>query len=116
MWHVRHMKDPREVVDLSIMPAYPHMYEDDIQYDVIQPRVDAMAMLGVPYGEAVNKAEDMARAQAEQIRQEILAEGGPDLKDKDIIALIAYLQRLGTDIFKAPPEGDGATEAPTAKR
>ncbi len=113
MWHVRHMKNPREVVDLSIMPAYPHMFDDDIAYDVIQPRVDAMAMLGVPYGEAVNSAEDMARQQAEQIRQEILAEGGPDLKDKDIIALIAYLQRLGTDIFKTPPEGDGAQE-PTA--
>jgi len=114
MWHVRHMKNPREVVENSIMPPYAHMYDDDIDYSVIQPRVDVMAMLGVPYGEAVNSAEDMARQQAELIRQEIIAEGGPDLKDKDIIALIAYLQRMGTDIFKTPPEGDTSQEAPTA--
>ncbi|MEM1031540.1 MAG: cytochrome-c oxidase, cbb3-type subunit I [Myxococcota bacterium] len=114
MWHVRHMKNPQDVVDLSIMPGYPHMFDDDIDYPAIQPRVDAMAMLGVPYGKAVTSAEEMARAQAEQIRQEIIAEGGPDLKDKDIIALIAYLQRLGTDIFKAPPNKEGSSESPTA--
>jgi cbb3-type cytochrome oxidase cytochrome c subunit len=63
-----------------------------------------MAMLGVPYGEAVQRAEEMARAQAAEIGAEIAKQGGPaDLADKQIVALTAYLQRLGTDALKAPP-------------
>jgi cytochrome c oxidase cbb3-type subunit I/II len=58
-----------------------------------------MAMLGVPYGRAVKSAEPMARAQAGAIAAELRSQGGPaGLEDKKIVALIAYLQRLGTDI------------------
>ncbi len=111
MWHVEHMRDPAKVTKGSIMPRYPWLFEQDIDYDVVQPRVDAMAMLGVPYGEAVlGKAAEMAREQAAQIAAEIREAGGPDLTDKEIVALIAYLQRLGTDIKKgAAPDGGGAT-------
>ena len=63
-----------------------------------------MAMLGVPYGKALYEAEAMARTQAKQIAGEIEAQGGPkDLESKQIVALVAYLQRLGTDIKQAPP-------------
>jgi cytochrome c oxidase cbb3-type subunit I/II len=102
LWHLRHMNNPRDVVSDSIMPSYPWMLEDDIAFDAIQPRVDAMTMLGVPYGDAVTQAESLARAQAATVRREIVAQGGEDPGDKDIVALIAYLQRLGTDIFKTP--------------
>ena len=111
-WHVEHMRAPDSITKGSIMPPYPWLLKNDIEYASIQPRVDAMAMLGTPYGKALDQAENMAREQAESISSSIAAQGGPDLKDKDIIALIAYLQRLGTDIKKKPKK----TEKPIATR
>jgi cytochrome c oxidase cbb3-type subunit I/II len=104
LWHVRHMEDPTSTTPQSIMPGYPWMLTDDLAFDTIQARVDVMAMLGVPYGEAVRRGEAMAREQAAQVADEIARQGGPrGLESKQIVALIAYLQRLGTDIKKAPP-------------
>ncbi|MEC9374586.1 MAG: cytochrome-c oxidase, cbb3-type subunit II, partial [Planctomycetota bacterium] len=114
-WHVRHMENPRQIVQGSIMPSYEHLLEKDINFEDIQQRVNVMAMLGVPYGDAVKNAPEMARAQAEQIAAELVEQGGYDgMAEKQIIALVAYLQRLGTDISKAPPpaEGDAAPAAP----
>jgi len=100
LWHVRHMADPRSITQRSIMPAYPRMISDRIDFAGIQKRVDAMAMLGVPYGDAVKGiAPQMARVQAKQIADGIASQGGPTgLEDKEIVALTAYLQRLGRDI------------------
>ncbi len=99
LWHVRHMEDPRAITAKSIMPAYASMLTTPLDFDVIQKRVDAFVMLGVPYGEAVRNAPAMAREQAAQIAAEIEAQGGPKgLGDREIIAMVAYLQRLGTDI------------------
>src|SRR5207253_9466147 len=53
LWHVRHMEDPRSITAKSIMPTYAHMLRDPLDFASIQKRVDVMAMLGVPYGEAV---------------------------------------------------------------
>ena len=103
LWHVRHMEDPRSTTPQSIMPRYPWLLKDDLDFDGIQKRVDVMVMLGVPYGEAVNHAREMAQAQALQVATEIVAQGGPNgLKDKKIVALVAYLQRLGRDIKNVP--------------
>ncbi len=103
LWHVRHMDDPTSTTEQSIMPRYPWMLEDDIEFEKIQGRVDVMTMLGVPYGDAVNKAEEMAREQAKEIADEVVAQGGPEgLEEKKIVALTAYLQRMGTDISKQP--------------
>ncbi len=99
LWHVTHFNNPRDIVTGSIMPAYPHFALNQIPWAVIQPRVNVMAMLGVPYGDAVNNAEKMARAQAITIAADIEENGGPaNLQEKDIVALIAYVQRLGQDI------------------
>jgi cytochrome c oxidase cbb3-type subunit I/II len=114
LWHVRHMEDPQAITPQSIMPAYPWLSTKPIDFSVIQPRVDAMVMLGVPYGEAVQRAEEMAREQARTIGEEIVAQGGPaGLEDKEIVALVAYLQRLGTDI-KKPAPGTGESTTPVA--
>jgi len=102
LWHVRHMDDPTSITEKSIMPRYPWLLSDSIEFSVIQGRVDAMVMLGVPYGDVVNTAEAVARAQAQSIASEIVKQGGPaDLGDKKIVALTAYLQRLGVDIKNA---------------
>jgi cytochrome c oxidase cbb3-type subunit I/II len=80
------------------------MLDADTDFGGVQARVDAMLMLGVPYGDLIDRAEGVAREQAHQISQEIVAQGGPDgLADKQIVAIVAYLHRLGTDLFRAPP-------------
>ena len=107
LWHLRHLENPRSTSIGSVMPSYPHLLTDDIPWDVIQPRVDAMAMLGVPYdAQALTHADSIARKQADDVCKALAAAGGPkDLQAKDVIALIAYLQRLGRDIQLEPPGG-----------
>ena len=101
LWHVRHMEAPSSITPKSVMPAYPHLITKELDFAGIQSRVDAMVMLGVPYGDAVRegKAPEMAREQARRIAAGIESQGGPrGLETKQIIALTAYLQRLGQDI------------------
>jgi cytochrome c oxidase cbb3-type subunit I/II len=58
-----------------------------------------MRSLGVPYPEGYeNVAIAEARKQAEQIALDLQTAGAPANPNTEIIALIAYLQRLGTDI------------------
>ena len=110
LWHVRHFQDPSAVVQNSIMPAYAHLQTRALDFDGIQARVDAMVMLGVPYGDAVNRAPAMAREQATALAAGIESAGGPaGLADREVIALIAYLQRLGKDIKAAPLAAAGGT-------
>ena len=99
-WHLRHLDNPRSTSKGSIMPRYPHLLRDDIDYGSIQARINAMVTLGVPYGDDAKRgAAAMARAQAEEVSAKLVKNGGPTGKThKDVIALIAYLQRLGVDI------------------
>jgi cytochrome c oxidase cbb3-type subunit I/II len=99
-WHYEHMLDPRSMSPGSIMPRYPWLYEKDIDVDIIPAKIRAMQTLGVPYAEGYDaQAVADLEAQANEIAAE-LKEGGVADADakKEIIALIAYLQRLGTDI------------------
>jgi cytochrome c oxidase cbb3-type subunit I/II len=104
LWHVRHFENPVSITARSIMPAYPHFLTKTLDFEQIQSRVDAMAMIGVPYGDAVRgQAPAMARAQAEEIAAEIERQGGPSgLADKQITAMVAYMQRLGMDLKQQP--------------
>ncbi|MEN9578269.1 MAG: hypothetical protein RJA70_1278, partial [Pseudomonadota bacterium] len=115
LWHVRHMDNPRDTTPQSIMPAYPWLINNDLDFSVIQPRVDAMVMLGVPYGDAVNHAEALARSQATKIGGEIVVQGGQaGLERKQIVALVAYLQRLGTDLYADEPKATALAPAQVA--
>jgi len=100
LWHLRHFENPRSTSKKSVMPPYPHLLSDSIDWGVIQKRVDAMAMLGVPYNaQALSDAQGLAHRQADELAAQLVAQGGPTgMADKDVIALIAYLQRLGKDI------------------
>jgi len=104
LWHVRHFENPRSVTPQSIMPAYPWTLTNPIDFDSIPARVNAHRTLGVPYSaDDVSASANAARTQAAAIAKEIADQGGPkDLADKEITALIAYLQRLGRDI-QTPP-------------
>ena len=100
LWHLRHFESPPTTSPGSVMPPYPHLLRDRIDWGVIQSRVDVMAMLDVPYdARALSSAEAMAREQANMLAARLVSQGGPaEMADKDVIALIAYLQRLGMDI------------------
>ncbi|MCL4213123.1 MAG: cytochrome-c oxidase, cbb3-type subunit I [Gemmatimonadales bacterium] len=104
LWHVRHFEEPQALVQNSIMPSYAHLGRAPLDFEGIQARVDAMVMLGVPYGDAVRDAPGQAREQARTMAEAIAASGGPaGIGDREVIALIAYMQRLGKDIKQAPP-------------
>ncbi len=115
LWHVLHLQDPRQSTQQSIMPAYPHLLTDPINFKEIQRHVRAQAMIGVPYGDMVKEgaAAEHARAQAKTIADDIARSDGPKgLEDRRIVALVAYLQRLGADISRPPPVADAP--APTS--
>ena len=99
MWHYRHMLDPREVTPGSIMPEYTWLFKNKTGYKILSRKMKVLASLGVPYSEEeINNAEQTARAQAQEIIDELAKDGvETKMRDKEIVALIAYLQRLGTD-------------------
>ncbi|MGM0558104.1 MAG: cytochrome-c oxidase, cbb3-type subunit I [Myxococcota bacterium] len=112
LWHVQHMRNPRTTSPDSIMPPYPHLLENELDLSNTQNKIETQIMLGVPYkpSEATSAVED-ARAQAKRIGQDIQQQGGEaGLEDKEIVALIAYLQRLGTDIKKQGEDADGGAQ------
>ncbi|MEL6181976.1 MAG: cbb3-type cytochrome c oxidase subunit II, partial [Myxococcota bacterium] len=104
LWHVRHMEDPRSTSPKSIMPPYPWLLSKNLDLSQTQDKLEVMAMLGVPYSlDAIDSAKKDAETQAVSIAAEIEVQGGPSgLANKEIVALVAYLQRLGVDIKKSP--------------
>lgn len=100
-WHYYHMKEPRSMSPGSIMPAYDWLYEQTLNTSMTQKKLQAMKTLGVPYddGQITNAVSDLNR-QAKEIQTQMAGEKIKIGADKEIIALIAYLQRLGTDINK----------------
>lgn len=106
-WHVAHMINPRDVVPVSIMPAYPFLQERELQFADIEQHLRALRQVGVPYSaEAIRQAANDIRAQAGGEGTEgLLArypgapigdfDGQPD-RITEMDALIAYLQVLGT--------------------
>ncbi len=100
LWHVRHMEDPRSTSPQSLMPPYAWLLANDLDFEDIPSRMSALRKVGVPYSDAeIESAVRDARTQATRIAEGVAETGGPDgLEDKEIVALVAYLQRLGTDI------------------
>ena len=103
IWHYRHMANPRATSPESLMPGYPWLLTDKLHTGNTNAKLKAMRTLGVPYTpEEVDNARNNLRAQAEEIAQGLTGSGVQDAADKEIVALIAYLQRLGTDIKSKP--------------
>ncbi len=118
-WHFNHMWDPQSTSAGSIMPAYKWLFDNKaMDYSDIEKKMEVMAQLGVPYSnEDIAKAKQSIAEQSAKIEKSLHAD--PDfvksyeeskkasaargetfvpMKDREITALIAYLQRLGTDI------------------
>lgn len=101
-WHFRHMLDPRSTTPGSLMPSYPWLYDTDLDTSHTEAKIRALKVLNTPYtDEEVNNSVSNLSLQALKITEEMYSQGvakEEGLENKEIVALIAYLQRLGTDI------------------
>jgi cytochrome c oxidase cbb3-type subunit I/II len=105
-WHYHHMLDPESMSPGSIMPPYPWIIKDDLNTNSLAAKIRALQTLGTPYPKGYDQiALDDLRKQAEVVAASLRKDGieQEGLENKEIVALIAYLQRLGTDISKTPP-------------
>lgn len=101
-WHFNHMLDPTITSPGSIMPPYPWLFDQDWDKEITEVKIRAMQTLGVPYPEGYDQlALADAENQAQEISDRLMQQGIEFTKDAEIIALIAYLQRMGTDINKS---------------
>ncbi len=99
LWHYLHMDNPRSMSPGSIMPPYPWLLTQDLDTSTTVAKIQAMQTLGVPYPAGFEfKANEILQMQADTIAAELQRNKVPAEPNKEIIALIAYLQRLGTDI------------------
>ena len=107
LWHYLHMENPTSMSPNSLMPHYPWLLSNDLDITSTEAKINTMRTLGVPYPEGYEQiANDDLMIQAQQIAADLQQNGAPAEPNKEIIALIAYLQRLGTDI-KANPVATG---------
>ncbi|MEY4108610.1 MAG: hypothetical protein RL181_2952 [Bacteroidota bacterium] len=100
-WHFNHMLEPQSISPGSIMPAYPWLIRDELDLETLPRRISVLRTLGTPYPEGYeDRVFSDAEKQAKQIAARLKADGieMAELEKKEIIAMIAYLQRLGTDI------------------
>ncbi len=104
-WHIRHFNDPTDTSPGTIMPSYSHLVAKELDLSHVQASMRAMKRVGVEYTDAeIKAAASLAQEQAKAIGAKVVDEGGPDgVQDRQVVALIAYLLRLGTDIDKPAP-------------
>jgi cytochrome c oxidase cbb3-type subunit I/II len=118
-WHFNHFWNPQSISAGSIMPGYKWLFDNEaMDNSLLQKKMEVMVTLGVPYTDAqVANAENDLRAQAVKIEESL--KNDPDfvksyddskkkaeargekfvpMNEREIVALIAYIQRLGTDI------------------
>jgi cytochrome c oxidase cbb3-type subunit I/II len=101
-WHYNHFMDPTSMSPESIMPKYPWFAKQTLDISDLKKKIEVMQTLGVPYPEGyAEKAEADLIAQAEKIAKELKDAGIEIAADKEMIAVIAYLHRLGKDISVA---------------
>jgi cytochrome c oxidase cbb3-type subunit I/II len=93
------MYQPDAVSAKSIMPSYPWLFEQLIDKSSTAARINALRKIGVPYGEGYESiANEELETQARGIANTLKADNIEISPDTEIVALIAYLQRLGKDI------------------
>jgi len=98
-WHYDHLMDPRQVSVGSIMPAYRWLFDDRADVGALQRKIDVLRTLGVPYPPwSAADIAAAAQAQARQITAELRVQQRLVEPDREIVALIAYLQKLGRSV------------------
>jgi cytochrome c oxidase cbb3-type subunit I/II len=105
LWHYLHMDDPTSVSPGSLMPRFSWLKEQELNISDTESKINAMRTLGVPYEAGFEKIANVElQKQADIIAKDLQKQGIDVTSDKEIIALIAYLQRLGTDIKNIDPK------------
>ncbi|MEN5089033.1 cytochrome-c oxidase, cbb3-type subunit I [Sphingobacterium faecium] len=103
-WHFDHLLDPTITSPGSIMPTYPWLIDQELDNSLLTAKLEAMKKLGVPYtDQQIAQAQSALDKQAQEIAADLKKNQVNVLPNREIIAMIAYLQRLGTDI-KAEPK------------
>jgi cytochrome c oxidase cbb3-type subunit I/II len=98
-WHYNHMLDPGSMSPGSIMPSYPWLFADKIDTTMTPKKIRAMQTLGVPYPEGFDKVANADLLDQGKKIKASLKKDKLDVNERaEIVALIAYLQRMGTDI------------------
>ncbi|MGB1210432.1 MAG: cytochrome-c oxidase, cbb3-type subunit I [Lacinutrix venerupis] len=117
-WHLNHFYDPQSTSSGSIMPSYKWLIKNKLDKSLTEAKMEAMVTLGVPYTkEDIAKAQKWMTEQGTQIEKNLYSdpdfaktyeadkkyakENGEDfveMRNREVVAVIAYLQRLGTDI------------------
>ncbi len=131
IWHYEHFLNPQEFIKGSIMPRYPWFFENTLDRSSLKRKIEVMIMLGVPYNGAEKDynyvdaegevdfavVEAAYKSQAEEIAEELQSMGKDVTWDKEIIAMIAYLHKLGKDISlaKLAEKNDSETESGTVE-
>jgi cytochrome c oxidase cbb3-type subunit I/II len=110
-WHYEHMRDPRSTSPGSVMPSYPWLLDATVDAGDVQASVRALRKSGVPYTDA--DVEGVAASIAGQGAQIVASLAGAGIQteaDREIVALIAYLQRLGREGKAYLPNQGGGGE------
>ncbi len=125
-WHLNHFYDPQSVSQGSIMPKYTWLIKNELDKSMTEAKMNAMVTLGVPYTpEEIERAQAWMNEQGSTIQNNLLddpdfaksytddknaaaasGEAFTEMKDREVVALIAYLQRLGTDIKIVLPDSE----------
>ncbi|MCB9297264.1 MAG: cytochrome-c oxidase, cbb3-type subunit I [Lewinellaceae bacterium] len=108
-WHYNHMMDPETTSPGSIMPPYPWLLRDELSTKNTAAKIRTLQKLGTPYPDGYDQiAVDDLQKQAKMVAESLRKDGidAEKLEEKEIIALIAYLQKLGTGIKPAPQAGN----------
>jgi cytochrome c oxidase cbb3-type subunit I/II len=103
-WHYNHLENPRSTSPGSIMPNYAWLLSQKLDATVIRDRMRALRKVGVPYtDDEIQNASKSISAQAQKVVVNLSVGSITNAPaDREIIAVIAYLQRLGTDIKALP--------------
>ncbi|MEN8816518.1 MAG: cytochrome-c oxidase, cbb3-type subunit I [Nonlabens sp.] len=124
-WHLNHFYDPQRMNEKSIMPSYKWLIKNELDKSNTETKMEAMLTLGVPYSqEEIDRAQEWMQVQGTQIEKNLYSD--PDfvktyeadkqyakennlpfveMRDREVVAIISYLQRLGTDIKVTNPDG-----------
>jgi len=98
-WHYNHMIEPERMSPGSIMPTYAWLATEQVDTSMTAAKINAMRTLGVPYAEGYeHRANADLRAQQSEIVKSLKTDNIEADPNSKMVALIAYLQRLGTDI------------------
>jgi cytochrome c oxidase cbb3-type subunit I/II len=97
IWHLRHFENPRAISSGSNMPNFPWLLADATDYASLPRKIAVLRKLGIPFP-AMSDADVIAnaRAQADSIAADLKASGASISPDRQVVALIAYLQKLGS--------------------